>query len=124
MVAVSTWVNPNPRDMSYGHTDQKEFQNLVASSANGKVKGIFYGEATSDPASLADAAGTTIQFTGCNGVSLGDIVMGSFSLDAQDITVTFYVQAAGVIEARVQNEGGAGVNLASGVFRFLVFDVT
>lgn len=124
MTAIGLWVAPNGRDMSYGHTDQKEFQNLAASSANGKIKGMFYGEVTIDPTSLADAAGATLAVTGCVGVSLGDIVLVSFSLDLQDITVTGYVQAADTIEIRVQNEGGAGVNLASGKFRIIVFDVT
>lgn len=112
-------------DKSYGHTDQKEFQNLMALTASGQVKAILYGSATKDVGSLADGAGETLSLT-VNGVALGDIVMGvSLGVDIVDMSVTAYVVSANTVEVRVQNESGAGpVDLASTTVRVLVADVT
>lgn len=95
--------------------------NFLALTANGTVKKLMIFDTTIDVASLADGVGATVQITGCTGVVLGDFVLPAFSLDLQDITVTAYVQAAGVIEFRVQNEGAATVDLASGTLSALVF---
>jgi hypothetical protein len=76
--------------------------------------------ATINPASLADGAGAT-QVVSVPGAKLGDVVLVSAPYDLQDITVTAYVQAADLVEVRVQNEGGATVDLASGTWNILVF---
>ena len=81
--------------------------------------GMLVGSATLDPTSLIDAAGTTLTMT-VTGAALGDFVLVSAPYDLQDITVTAYVQAANTVEIRVQNEGGATVDLASGTWRAVV----
>lgn len=102
-------------------TDDKVFNNTMALTANGVVvsRGVY--KATLDPTSLVDAAGETIPLTGCTGVVLGrTAVIGLVNpIDLQDITVTAYVQANGVIELRFQNEGAATVNLGSAVWYVL-----
>lgn len=105
-------------DRTYGHTDQKEFQNAMAMSADGNILSRGLYKVTLDPGSLINAAGETQQVTACPGVVLGrTAVVGIVNpYDLQDITVTAYVQANGVIELRFQNEGEATVNLGSGVF--------
>jgi len=81
---------------------------------------IVYKEATVNPGSLADGVGETVQITGVTGANLGDFVLVSAPYDLQDITVTGYVQATDVVEIRLQNEGAATVDLASGTWRILV----
>jgi len=83
------------------------------------VVGYLKGQATLNPGSLIDAAGETMVIT-VTGAKLGDHVLISAPYDLQDITVTGYVQAADTVEVRIQNEGGATVDLASGVWRALV----
>jgi len=125
MVAVSKAVEPNSIDLRYGHTTAKEQQNNLAVSAKGEVKKNLYFEATVDFASAVDGAGETVQLTGCNGVALGDVVVGvSISVDLQDMMLTAYVQAANVIELRLQNESGSTVDLGSATVRVVVADVT
>lgn len=115
---VITANNKYSVDCSAAVTDQKILANTLALTADGNLlsKGLY--KVTIDPASLVDAAGETQQVTGCTGVVLGrTAVVGVVNpYDLQDITVTAYVQADGVIELRFQNEGAATVNLASGVY--------
>lgn len=105
-------------DRSGAVTDQKIMANTLAMTADGNLlsKGLY--KVTIDPANLTDTSGETQQVTGCTGVVLGrTAVVGVVNpYDLQDITVTAYVQANGVIELRFQNEGAATVNLASGVY--------
>ena len=99
-------------------TDDKVFNNTMAMTANGVVvsRGVY--KATLNPASLINAAGETIQLTGCTGVVLGKTaIVGLVNpIDLRDITVSAYVQANGVIELRFQNEGEATVDLGSAVW--------
>jgi len=81
---------------------------------------VFFKQATINPGSLADGVGETVQVTGVTGATLGDWVLVSASYDLQDITVTAYVQATGVVEIRIQNESGSTIDLASGTWRILV----
>lgn len=110
-------------DKSYPQTDAKDQQNLMALTANGQIKQIMYAEATKDVGNLADGAGETLTIT-VNGANVGDIVIASFGVDIQDMTVSAYVQAANAVEVRVQNESGGAINLASTTMRVIVFDVT
>lgn len=113
-----------PIDKSYAHTDAKEYQNILTLTANGRIKDILYGEATYDPASLADGAGVTTTVT-VNGAALGDIVLGvSNSVDLQGILMTAYVSAANTVSVRFQNETTGPLDLASATIRVLVADVT
>jgi len=76
--------------------------------------------ATLDVGSLADGAGET-ETVAVPGVKLGDMVLGvSFGVDLVDMVVTAYVQAAGAVEIRVQNESGAAPNLASTTIKLLI----
>ena len=80
--------------------------------------------ATVDFASAADGVGETIQITGCNGVALGDIVTVSLEVDMEDMILTGYVQAANIVEVRLQNESTNTVNLAATTLHIIVEDVT
>lgn len=120
MVAATTATAPNEVDKSYGHTDAKEHQNVLAATANGEVKRRMVFTATHDFASLVDGAGETAEITGCNGAALGDPVSVGFSLDLQDMLLTGYVSAANVIQVRLQNESTATVNLGSGTLTCVV----
>lgn len=84
------------------------------------LESIFYAQVTWNPGSLNDGAGETKQITAVAGVNLGDFVIVAAPYDLQDMTVTGYVQSAGVVEIRLQNESGSTVDLASGVWRVLV----
>lgn len=110
-------------DKSYGHTDQKEHNNLMAMSAGGAIKGYFYGSETHNFGSLVDAAGETGSVT-VVGAELGDFVQVSVGVDLVDMTCTGYVQAADTVEYRLQNESGSTADLASTTVRVLVTDVT
>lgn len=85
---------------------------------------IIKGRATVtyNPGSLVDAAGETSTGFTVTGAALGDFVLVAAPYDLQDITVTAYVQAANTVEIRVQNEGAATVDLASGSWNILVLD--
>jgi len=113
----------NALDFDPVHTDQKEYANLLAMTGDAAVKGTFFASETHDFGSLADGVGETGSIA-VVGAALGDIVQVSFSLDLQDMILTGYVQAANVVEYRLQNESTATVNLAEGTIRVLVIDVT
>ena len=115
---VITANNKYSIDRSATVTDQKILANTLAMTADGNLISTGLYKVTIDPESLINAAGETQQVTGCTGVVLGrTAVVGIVNPnDTQDITVTSYVQADGVIELRFQNEGEATVNLASGVY--------
>lgn len=105
-------------------TQEQQFANLLAMTGNGNVKGTFFGSETHNFGSLVDGAGETGSMP-VNGVALGDLVLGvSAGVDLVDMTLTAYVQAADVVEYRLQNESGATVDLASTTIRVLVADVT
>jgi len=125
MVAATVVSNPNGVDPSYGHTDQKAHQNLMAMTAENNVKALKVYEATVDAASISDGGGQTVQLTGCTGVALGDAVIGvSFGVDLVDMSVSAYVQATDVIEVRIQNESGSATDLASTTVRVVVAKLT
>ena len=95
-------------------TDDKVFNNTMALTANGVVvsRGVY--KATLDPTSLINAAGETIQLTGCTGVVLGKTaVVGLVNpIDLQDITVSAYVQANGVSSLDSRTRGKLLLTLA------------
>lgn len=82
--------------------------------------GVINATFTFDPASLIDAAGATSTGVTVTGAALGDFVLVAAPYDLQDITVTAYVSAANTVEVRVQNEGAATVDLASGTWKLKV----
>ncbi len=75
---------------------------------------IVQASETWNPGSIADGDSETFQMTGVTGAALGDFVLVSFSLDLQDLGLSAYVQASGVVEAVLQNNTGSAVNLDSG----------
>jgi len=77
------------------------------------------GTATYDPGSLADGAGVSTNVT-VTGAALGDIVVTSFSLDLQGITLSSYVSSANTVTVRFQNESGGVLDLASGTLKSVV----
>ena len=91
------------------------------------VKGDYIfrliGTATStwDPGNLIDAAGETSAGITVAGATVGDIVLVAPPYDMQDMVYSGYVQAADTVEIRIQNEGAATVNLASGSWKVAVF---
>jgi hypothetical protein len=69
---------------------------------------------TYDPPNLVDGDGATQNMNATSGVSIGDIVLPTFSQDLQGITLTGYVSAANTPTVRFQNETGGAIDLASG----------
>lgn len=98
----------------HGHTGLDGYKVKVAN-----LDSVTYKETTINPGSLVDAAGATVSVA-VTGANLGDWVLVSAPYDLQDIIVTGYVQAQDVVEIRIQNEGAATVDLASGIWRILV----
>lgn len=78
------------------------------------------GSATYDPPNLADGAGVTTTVT-VSGAAMGDFAIASFSADLTGMTVNAYVSAVNTVSVRFQNETGAGIDLASGTLRALVW---
>src|SRR4051812_40277505 len=81
---------------------------------------VLVGSEVYDPASLVDGAGATSTGATVTGAALGDLVIGSFSLDLQGITTTFYVSATNTCKTRFQNETTGTIDLASGTIRYFV----
>ena len=91
-----------------------------ATPSNANISGIYQGSITYDTASLIDAAGATSTNITVTGAALGDVVLVSLSVDLQGITVTGYVSAANTVNARIQNESTATVDLASATLKAVV----
>lgn len=106
-------------DVSYGHTDAKEHQNLMALTGDNAIKGISVASETHDFGSLVDGAGETGSIA-VVGAALGDFVLVSAAVDLVDMTLTGYVQAADTVEYRLQNESGSTADLASTTVTVLV----
>ena len=112
---------------SYGHTDQKEHQNITAFTGNGFVKGYWYVAGTGNVTELDENEGATLSFTVTDngGPQLGDAVSEiSASVDLQDLTVTGQVSTSQTVELRVNNVGASSLDLASCTWRFKVTDYT
>ena len=110
-------------DMSFGENNSKAWNNRMALTGDGQLKGLIFQSFTYDVASINDGVGETKVVT-VLGVALGDIVHVGPGIDLQDMTVSGYVQAADLVEVRVQNESGSAKNLASSTWNLIVFDVT
>jgi hypothetical protein len=82
--------------------------------------GVLNATFTWDPASLVDATGATSSAVTVTGAAFGDFVMVAAPYDLQDMTVTAYVSAANTVEVRIQNEGAATIDLASGTWKVKV----
>lgn len=72
---------------------------------------------TWDPAELVDGAGETSSAVTVPGAVLGATAVQCIApYDLQGITLNAYVDAAGTCKARLQNETGGTINLASGTW--------
>ena len=110
-------------DLSFGENNSKSWNNRMALTGDGQLKGLIFHSFTYDPASLNDGAGETKSVT-VLGASIGDPVIVGPGIDIQDMTISAHVQAADTVEIRVQNEAAAARNLASSTWNIIVFDVT
>jgi hypothetical protein len=73
---------------------------------------------TWNPGNLVDGAGETSSAVTYANATFGDSVSVSAPYDLQGITLTAYVSSAGNLMARLQNETGGAIDLASGSFTF------
>jgi hypothetical protein len=85
-----------------------------------KFRKPLTGSTTWDPASIANGASETKQFT-VTGAVLGDFVLPSFSLDVQDLGISATVAASNTVEVVLQNNSGGARDLASGTVYVTVF---
>lgn len=110
--------------ISHQVTDEKVAKLFELATRGGAIKGFWSVRCTLDAGSLNDAAGESDTIA-VPGVALGDAVeFVSLGVDRAGITITGYVDAAGSVTLRVQNESGGTVNLASTVVRLVVLDLT
>lgn len=77
---------------------------------------------TWNPGDIADGAGETHQIN-VPGAALGDFALVSASYDLQDVQATAYVQAADIVEIRLENNSGVAVDLGSGTWQVKVVKV-
>lgn len=82
---------------------------------------ILSGSVTWNPGNLADGAGETSAAITVTDAKLGDFVWFSAPYDLQGITANGYVSAANTVKIRLQNETTGAIDLASGVWKVLVF---
>lgn len=91
-------------------------QGPLVTDTSGNVTSAISGTATFDPSSLLTLTGQTTTIT-VTGAALGDIAVGSFSLDLQGIQVTYYISATNTCSARFFDATGGTVDLASGTLK-------
>jgi hypothetical protein len=89
-------------------------------SAAGSGAGMLAGSEVYDAASLSDGVGATSTGATVTGAALGDLVIGSYGVDLQGITATYYVSATDTCKCRLQNESGGTIDLASTTIRYRV----
>lgn len=77
--------------------------------------------ATWDPASMNNGAGVTSPAVTVTGAALGDFALVSAPYDLVGVTATAYVAAPEQVRVRLHNGTGAAVNLASGVWKVVVW---
>jgi hypothetical protein len=80
-------------------------------------RGFGEGTLTWNPGNLADGAGETSAAITVAGAAFGDFVNVAAPYDLQGIVATGYVSSAGNVKIRLQNESGAAVDLANGVWK-------
>jgi hypothetical protein len=81
---------------------------------------VMQGSATWNPGSLGDGVGETSASITATGAALGDFVLVSAPYDLQGITCNGYVDAAGSVKIRLQNETTGTIDLASGTWKVKV----
>lgn len=96
----------------------------IVNSIRTQLAGVIDATLVWDPASLVDAAGESSSLITATGAALGDYVIVAPPADMEDILATGYVQAADKVQIRIQNEGAATVDLASGTWKVKVIPST
>lgn len=91
---------------------------LVTSIAQGNI-GWLSASTTWDPPSIADGASAATTLT-VGAAALGDAVVASFSNSLGGLALCAQVSAANTVEARLINNSGGAVDLASGTLRVQV----
>lgn len=112
--------NAGPRSAVYKLAELVNDLRAIVNEMQDDRAAILEGSVVWNPGSLADGVGETSAGITVTGAALGDFVIAAAPYDLQDITMSAYVQAANTVEIRLQNEGAATVDLASGTFKVLV----
>lgn len=81
---------------------------------------VAVGTQVWDPASIANGAGLTSPAFTVTGAAFGDFVLVAAPYSLQGLTATAYISAANTAVARLENQTGAAVNLASGTWTVTV----
>lgn len=92
----------------------------IAAAGTDYTAAPLVGSVTYDPPSLLTLAGATTTVT-VTGAALGDIAIGSFSLDLQGEQVTYYVSASNTCTARFFDATAGTLDLASGTLKCWVY---
>ncbi len=93
--------------------------NPVISATGRSEVDIFVRYATVNPASMADAADSTLSVT-VTDVEIGDDVRAVAPYDGQGMIVGCVVSAANTVDLSFHNASGGVVDLASGTWKFIV----
>lgn len=123
MTATNIVIEPTAIvDLTRGHTDHKERQNLAALTGLGRIQSInVYQSSAFDPACIVNNASLDTALTGHPACVLGDIVLGvGLSIDKGGLAVTGGVTANGTVTLTFENNSGSAVNLASLTATYIV----
>lgn len=104
--------------IDYGHTDEKQHQNLMALTSNGIIKGMRIVTVSIDPPSMATTADGSDTGT-IAGLAVGDGLIPFPLIDMQEIMFSANISAANTVEVSFYNTGSGTVNLAASIWRFL-----
>ena len=97
---------------------------MSAGSKNARQFGALFGEvipfrATIDPAAFVDDESQVVDVA-VPGAAVGDFVLVTPGVDAQESIITAYVRAAGIVEVVIAHVGGDTTNLASSTWSGVV----
>lgn len=106
-----------------GHTDQREYNNLLAMTGEAKINGIIAQSFTYDPASLNSGSGET-KTTTVIGARLGDVVICGPGISITNLIISASVQSADTVAVHVHNQSGSAINIASSMWWVLVFQMS
>jgi len=101
---------------------QDEGKVFVFSGTEWEPLAAAYGQASTtwNPGTLVNGAGVTSSAIAVAGAAFGDFVQVAAPYDLQGALASAYVSAAGSVKIRVQNQTGASVSLAEGLWRVRV----
>jgi hypothetical protein len=113
-------------DFSRGDTEEKRFQNLLAASANGNIKGLVYYEVqTTTTVSVADGVIASKPVTLPQPLKFGDMILGcSFDKDLAGAYLTPYLFSETIVTCNIVNDSGAPVEYINPLIRLLILRMT